>query len=36
MEASGMLPTGKSFILTLHGKPALPLRTGNPPGELIG
>lgn len=35
LEASGMIPTGKGFIVTLKQKPRLPLRTGNPPGELV-
>lgn len=35
LEASGMIPTGKGFIVTLKEKPRLPLRTGNPPGELV-
>ncbi len=35
LEAAGMLATGKGFNAVLLGKEALPLRTGNPPGELI-
>ena len=34
LEASGMIPTGKSLTLSLIKKEQLPLRTGNPPGEL--
>jgi GNAT superfamily N-acetyltransferase len=35
MEASGMIPPGKGFAVVLEGKHLLPLRTGNPPGELV-
>lgn len=35
LEACNMIPTGKSFSVALQGKQALPLRTGNPPGELV-
>lgn len=35
LEAVNMIPTGKSYTVLLQGKKELPLRTGNPPGELV-
>ncbi len=35
LESVGMIATGKSFRVRLIEKKALPLRTGNPPGELV-
>lgn len=35
LEASGMVATGKSYVISLIEKQILPLRTGNPPGELL-
>ena len=35
LEACNMIPTGKGFTVLLQGKQELPLRTGNPPGELV-
>ena len=35
LEAAGMIATGKKFTVRLLEKKVLPLRTGNPPGELV-
>lgn len=35
LEASGMIVTSICFEAVLKGKEKLPLRTGNPPGELV-
>ncbi|HYE82392.1 MAG TPA: hypothetical protein VEG39_09525 [Clostridia bacterium] len=35
LEAAGMIAVGKGFDAVLLGKEKLPLRTGNPPGELV-
>lgn len=35
LEASGMIVTSICFEAILKGKQKLPLRTGNPPGELV-
>jgi hypothetical protein len=35
LEAAGMIAASKSFRAVLLGKEELPLRTGNPPGELV-
>lgn len=35
LEAAGMAATGIVFDAVLKGKEKLPLRTGNPPGELV-
>lgn len=35
LESSGMVPTGKAYTVILTDKKTLPLRTGNPPGELV-
>ncbi len=35
LESAGMIAASKGFSVRLKGKEKLPLRTGNPPGELI-
>lgn len=35
LESVGMIATGKSYMVKLIEKKTLPLRTGNPPGELV-
>ncbi len=35
LESAGMIAASKGFEAVLKGKEKLPLRTGNPPGELI-
>jgi GNAT superfamily N-acetyltransferase len=35
LESAGMIAASKGFEAILKGKEKLPLRTGNPPGELI-
>ena len=35
LEAAGMIATGKGYSVALKEKKPLPLRTGNPPGELV-
>lgn len=35
LEAAGMIAASKGFHAILLGKEELPLRTGNPPGELV-
>jgi hypothetical protein len=35
LEAAGMIAASKGFRAVLLGKEELPLRTGNPPGELV-
>ena len=35
LEAAGLIAATKGLVLTLQGKKTLPLRTGNPPGELV-
>lgn len=35
LEAAGMIAASKGFNAVLLGKEELPLRTGNPPGELV-
>ena len=35
LEAAGMIAASKGFHAVLIGKEELPLRTGNPPGELV-
>ncbi len=35
LEAAGMIATSMGYEAVLKGKEKLPLRTGNPPGELI-
>jgi GNAT superfamily N-acetyltransferase len=35
LEAAGMIATSIGFEAVLKGKEKLPLRTGNPPGELV-
>lgn len=35
LEAAGMIASSKGFRAVLLGKEELPLRTGNPPGELV-
>ncbi len=35
LEAAGMIAASKGFNAVLPGKEELPLRTGNPPGEIV-
>lgn len=35
LESAGMIATSIGFYATITGKEVLPLRTGNPPGELV-
>jgi len=35
LESAGMIATSIGYVAVLKGKEVLPLRTGNPPGELL-